>query len=43
VPIGAYDAAVRQPSLLPLQGSGRGLWGKNSTDTIRKLRDEWGR
>jgi prevent-host-death family protein len=43
VPIGAYDAAVRQPSLLPLQGSGRGLWGKNSTDTIRKLRDEWSR
>jgi prevent-host-death family protein len=43
VPIGAYGATVRQPSLLPLQGSGRGLWGKNSTDTIRKLRDEWSR
>jgi prevent-host-death family protein len=43
VPIGGYGAAVRQPSLLPLQGSGRGLWGKNSTDTIRKLRDEWSR
>ena len=43
VPIGVYGAAVRQPSLLPLQGSGRGLWGKNSTDTIRKLRDEWSR
>jgi prevent-host-death family protein len=43
VPIGAYGAAVRQPSLLPLQGSGRGLWGKNSADTIRKLRDEWSR
>src|ERR1700738_973469 len=43
LPIGAYGAAVPQPSLLPLQGSGRGLWGKNSPDTIRKLRDEWGR
>ncbi|HEY2185848.1 MAG TPA: type II toxin-antitoxin system Phd/YefM family antitoxin [Xanthobacteraceae bacterium] len=43
VPIDAYSAAVRQPSLLPLRGSGRGLWGKNSTDTIRKLRDEWSR
>jgi prevent-host-death family protein len=41
VPIGACDAAVRQPSLLPLQGSGRGLWGKNSTQTIRRLRREW--
>jgi prevent-host-death family protein len=43
VPIEAYGAAVRQPSLLSLQGSGRGLWGKNSTATISKLRDEWGR
>jgi prevent-host-death family protein len=43
VPIDAYSAAVRQPSLLPLRGSGRGLWGKNSTDTIRKWRDEWSR
>ena len=43
VPIGAYGAAVRQPSLLPLKGSGRGLWGGNSTETIRKMRDEWSR
>ena len=43
VPIGAYGAAVRQPSLLPLAGTGRGLWGKDSTRTIRKLRDEWDR
>jgi prevent-host-death family protein len=33
VPIGAYSAAVRQPPLLPLKGSGRGLWGGNSTET----------
>jgi prevent-host-death family protein len=43
VPIQAYEAAIRQASLLPLAGSGRGLWGKNSTRTIRKLRDEWSR
>jgi prevent-host-death family protein len=43
VPIEAYAAAVRQPSLLPLQGSGRGLWGKSSPATIRKLRSEWSR
>jgi prevent-host-death family protein len=43
IPISAYDAVARQPSLLPLQGSGRGLWGRSSTRTIRKLRDEWSR
>jgi HTH-type transcriptional regulator/antitoxin HigA len=29
-----------QRSLLPLAGSGRGLWGANSRATIRTLRDE---
>jgi len=43
VPIAAYDAAVRQQPLLPVAGSGRGLWGNNSSRTIRKLRDEWSR
>lgn len=43
VPIGAYDAAIRQPSLIPVAGSGKGLWGKNSTRALRKLRDEWQR
>lgn len=43
VPIGAYGAAVRQQPLTPVAGSGRGLWGKNSTRTIRKLRDQWSR
>ncbi len=43
VPIAAYGATVRQQPLLPLAGSGRGLWGKDSARTIRKLRDEWGR
>lgn len=33
----------RAVSLLTLAGSGRGLWGRNSTRTIIKLRDEWTR
>lgn len=28
-------------ALLALAGSGRGLWGGNSTRTLAKLRDEW--
>ena len=33
----------RQLSLLPLQGSGRGMWGKDVRQTLQKLRDEWDR
>jgi len=43
VPIEAYASATQQKSLLPLAGAGRGLWGKDSTRTLRKLRDEWNR
>ena len=43
VPIAAYDAAVRRQPLTPVEGSGPGLWGKQSTRTVRKLRDEWSR
>ena len=43
MPVEAYDAALRQEPLLPVAGSGRGLWGKSSGRTIRKLRDEWSR
>ncbi len=43
VSIDAYDAAVRQAPLMPAAGSGRGLWGKSSARTVRKLRDEWSR
>ena len=43
VPIEAYGAAIRRQPLMPVAGSGRGLWGKNSTRTLRKLRDEWNR
>jgi prevent-host-death family protein len=37
------SAAAEQQSLTPWQGSGRGLWGKDSARTIRQLRDEWSR
>ena len=43
VPISAYPNAVRQQSLLPLAGTGKGLWGSNSRRTIRQLKDEWER
>jgi prevent-host-death family protein len=43
VPVEAYGAAVRQQPLTPVAGSGRGLWGKDSARTIRRLRDEWSR
>ena len=41
VPIDDYLAAGRQEPLTPVAGSGRALWGRNSANTIRKLRDEW--
>jgi len=43
VPIAAFPKAVRQQSFLPLMGTGRGLWGKDSRRTIRRLKDEWER
>lgn len=40
----AESLKQRKPaSLLALAGSGRGLWGKDSSQTIAKLRDEWNR
>jgi prevent-host-death family protein len=43
VPVDRLIAGKRQKSLLALAGSGRGLWGKDSSKTLRKLRDEWDR
>jgi prevent-host-death family protein len=43
IPIEAYAATTRQQPLTTLIGTGRGLWGRDSTRTIRKLRDEWER
>ena len=43
VPIAVYNSAVRQQPLMPLAGSGTGLWGPDSGATIAELRDEWSR
>jgi prevent-host-death family protein len=43
IPVDAYGATLRQQPLTTVEGSGRGLWGKSSSRTIRKLRDEWSR
>jgi len=43
VPIDEYRPVARQASLVPLAGSGRGMWGKDSARTIRQLREEWDR
>jgi prevent-host-death family protein len=42
-PVAGSDAAIGQQPLIPWQGSGRGLWGKDSARTVRRLRDEWDR
>jgi prevent-host-death family protein len=40
VPIETFESIARQKSILPLRGSGRGLWGKDSRRTLRDLREE---
>jgi len=34
---------VRPISLMSLAGSGKGLWGSDSSTTIARMRDEWAR
>jgi prevent-host-death family protein len=43
VPLADVAQAHKRPGkgVLSLQGSGKGLWGKNSGATIAQLRDEW--
>jgi prevent-host-death family protein len=43
VPIEQLNVKPKQMSLLSLEGTGRGLWGEDSTKTIREMRDEWER
>ena len=43
VPIDHAPAGQRQKSLLSLARSGKGLWGRSSSQTLRRLRDEWSR
>jgi len=42
VPIAAVKP-LRPTPLTALAGTGRGLWGKRSAQTIARLRDEWSR
>jgi prevent-host-death family protein len=43
VPLAQYRTSHRQQSLLTMEGSGRGLWRKNSSTALNKVRDEWSR
>jgi len=43
VPMDGIAGAMRQKPLTSLAGSGKGLWGRDSTKTLRRLRDEWER
>jgi prevent-host-death family protein len=43
VPLGTLRSSQRQESLLAMEGSGCGLWGRDSSRTLAKLRDEWNR
>jgi prevent-host-death family protein len=43
VPADRARPAPGQRSLLGLAGSGKGLWGRHSARTLRRLRDEWNR
>jgi antitoxin (DNA-binding transcriptional repressor) of toxin-antitoxin stability system len=42
-PIAVPGAPRGQRTLTPWQGSGRGLWRKDSARALRRLRDEWSR
>jgi prevent-host-death family protein len=42
VPIQSIPGS-RQKSLTALAGSGKGMWGRDSAGTVRRLRDEWSR
>lgn len=43
VPVKRAAGASRQKSLLALEGTGKGLWGRSSARTVQRLRDEWER
>lgn len=42
-PLESSSTALRQKSLLMLAGTGRKLWGRDSSRTVARLRDEWSR
>jgi prevent-host-death family protein len=43
VPLDEQGRVTATRSLLPMAGSGRGLWGRNPQRSARRLRSEWER
>jgi prevent-host-death family protein len=43
VPVDRVSGGRRQKSFVALAGSGKGLWGRDSVRTLRRLRGEWSR
>jgi prevent-host-death family protein len=43
IPIEEFSSIGAQLSLIALKGTGSGLWGTDSVETIRRLREEWNR
>jgi len=43
VPVAEYRGGAVQEPLVPLRGSGRGLWGTDSARALRDMREEWNR
>ena len=43
VPADSVARANGQSPITSIAGTGKGLWGKNSTRTFSSLRDEWNR
>jgi prevent-host-death family protein len=41
VPVDAYEAGGKQQPLIPVAGSGRGMWGEDVARAVQQLRDEW--
>ena len=43
IPADSIAPAKKQSPITAIAGTGKGLWGKVSTNAIAKLRDEWSR
>jgi len=43
VPLDQYRHAGAQQPLVPLERTGRNLWGRHPQSTLGRLRDEWSR
>jgi prevent-host-death family protein len=41
VAVGSNTNGKRKVPFLSLAGTGRGLWGRSSRKTLKRLRDEW--